>query len=193
VADLEDIDPSFAEPPEDGEEFLPYARDERLARPWAIPGTLGLQHRIGGLEKQDGSGNISYDAENHERMTRLRAEKIEGITRDIPLLKVDADPGATLLVLGWGSSEGPIRAGARRARLEGHKVAIAHLRHLNPLPSNIDEVLRSFDRVIVPELNTGQLSQILRARSLVDVESFSKVRGQPLQASEVEQLIMERQ
>jgi 2-oxoglutarate ferredoxin oxidoreductase subunit alpha len=193
VADLADIDPSFAEPPEDGEEFLPYARDERLARPWAIPGTLGLQHRIGGLEKQDGSGNISYDAENHERMTRLRAEKIEGITRDIPPLKVDADPGATLLVLGWGSSEGPIRAGARRARLEGHKVATAHLRHLNPLPSNIDEVLRSFDRVIVPELNTGQLSQILRARSLVDVESFSKVRGQPLHASEVEQLIMERQ
>jgi 2-oxoglutarate ferredoxin oxidoreductase subunit alpha len=193
VADLGEIDPSFAEPPEDGEEFLPYARDERLARPWAIPGTLGLQHRIGGLEKQDGSGNISYDAENHERMTRLRAEKIEGITRDIPPLKVDADPGATVLVLGWGSSEGPIRAGARRARLEGHKVAIAHLRHLNPLPSNIDEVLRSFDRVVVPELNTGQLSQILRARSLVDVESFSKVRGQPLQAAEIEQLIVERQ
>jgi 2-oxoglutarate/2-oxoacid ferredoxin oxidoreductase subunit alpha len=193
VADLGGIEPGFATPPENGEAFLPYSRDERLARPWAIPGTKGLQHRIGGLEKEDGSGNISYEPENHARMTELRAEKIAGITRDIPPLEVDADPGAKLLVLGWGSSQGAIRAGARRARLDGHKVAIAHLRHLNPMPSNVDEVLRSFDRVLVPEMNTGQLSQILRARSLVDVESYSKVRGQPLQAAEIEHLIVERQ
>src|SRR5207248_10028059 len=179
--------------PEDGEAFLPYARDERLARPWAIPGTPGLQHRIGGLEKEDGSGNISYEPDNHARMTQLRAEKIAGIVRDVPALEVDADPEAKLLVLGWGSSEGAIRAGARRARLAGSRVAIAHLRHLNPLPANVNEVLRSFDRVLVPEMNTGQLSEILRARSLVDVESYSKVRGQPLQAAEIEHLIAERQ
>ena len=193
VADLGKIEPDFAAPAENGEAFLPYARDERLVRPWAIPGTPGLQHRIGGLEKEDGSGNISYEPENHARMTRLRAEKIAGIAGDVPPLAVDADPDAQLLVLGWGSSEGAIRAGARRARLAGHKVAIAHLRHLNPLPSNVDDVLRSFDRVLVPEMNTGQLSVLLRASSLVDVESYSKVRGQPLLAAEIEQLIVERQ
>jgi 2-oxoglutarate ferredoxin oxidoreductase subunit alpha len=193
VAELEEIDPAFATASEDDEPFLPYARDERLARPWAIPGTPGLQHRIGGLEKADLTGNVSYDPDNHERMTELRAQKIAGIARDIPPLEVDADPGAKLLVLGWGSSEGAIRAGARRARLEGFKVATAQLRHLNPLPSNIDQVLRSFDRVLVPELNSGQLSQILRARTLIDIESYSKVRAQPLQASEIERLIVERQ
>ncbi|MFL5822077.1 MAG: 2-oxoacid:acceptor oxidoreductase subunit alpha [Solirubrobacteraceae bacterium] len=193
VADLGAIETDFAPPAEDGEEFLPYVRDDRLARPWAVPGTPGLQHRIGGLEKADRTGNISYDAANHARMTGLRAQKIEGIVRDIPDLKVDADPGAKVLVLGWGSSEGAIRAGARRARLAGHSVATAQLRHLNPLPANIDEVLRSFERVLVPEMNTGQLSQILRARTLLDIESYSKVRGQPLHAAEIEQLIVERQ
>jgi 2-oxoglutarate ferredoxin oxidoreductase subunit alpha len=193
VADLLDIDPDFAAAPPEGEEFMPYARDERLARPWAIPGTEGLQHRIGGLEKADLTGNISYDGANHALMTDLRAQKVAGIAAEIPPLQVDADPEARLLVLGWGSSEGAIRAGARRARLEGCQVATAHLRHLNPLPSNIDEVLRSYDRVLVPEMNMGQLAQILRARTLLDIEPYSKVRGQPLQAAEIEQLIMERQ
>ncbi len=193
VAALGEIEAGFATAPEDGETFLPYARDEWLARPWAIPGTPGLQHRIGGLEKEDGSGNISYDADNHARMTELRGEKIAGIARDVPALEVNADPDASLLVLGWGSSEGAIRAGARRAREAGHKVAIAQLRHLNPMPSNVDDVLRSFDRVLVPEMNSGQLAQLLRARSLVDVESFCKVRGQPIHAAEIEQLIAERQ
>jgi 2-oxoglutarate ferredoxin oxidoreductase subunit alpha len=193
VSALPDIDPGFAAPPADGEEFLPYARDERLARPWAIPGTAGLQHRIGGLEKAHGSGNISYDGANHERMTELRAAKVAGIATDIPPLVVDAEPGANLLVLGWGSSEGAIRAGARRARENGHKVACAHLRHLNPLPVNTGDVLRSFDRVLVPELNSGQLAQLLRARFLVDVESFCKVRGQPLFAADIEREIEARQ
>jgi 2-oxoglutarate ferredoxin oxidoreductase subunit alpha len=194
VADLTDIDPAFAQAPKaDGEPFMPYARDERLARPWAIPGTRGLQHRIGGLEKADGSGNISYDGANHARMTELRDAKVAGIVRDIPPLEVDSEPGARLLVLGWGSSEGPIRAGVRRARLAGHKVASAHLRHLNPLPANTGEVLRSFDRVLVPELNTGQLAQVLRGRFLVDVESFCKVQGQPLFSAEIEKEIEERQ
>jgi 2-oxoglutarate ferredoxin oxidoreductase subunit alpha len=126
-------------------------------------------------------------------MTQLRAAKVAGIVRDVPALEVDADDGAELLVLGWGSSEGAIRAGARRARLEGHKVACAHLRHLNPLPANVGEVLRSYKRVLVPEMNTGQLAQVLRARFLVDVESFSKVRGQPLHSAEIEARIAERQ
>ncbi len=193
VADLPEIDPAFATAPPDGEAFMPYARDEQLSRPWAIPGTPGLQHRIGGLEKADVTGNVSYDGANHARMTELRAAKVAGIVRDVPPLEVDADPDARLLVLGWGSSEGPIRAGARRARLAGHSVACAHLRHLNPLPANTGEVLRSFDRVLVPEMNTGQLSQLLRARFLVDVESFCKVRGQPLHAVEIELQIAERQ
>jgi len=193
VGALPSIDPSFAaaRDGEDEPEFLPYGRDEELARPWAIPGTPGLQHRIGGLEKTDGTGNISYDGANHQLMTDLRAAKVDGI--EVPPLEVDADPGATLLVLGWGSSEGSIRAGVRRARLAGHKVACAHIRHLHPLPPNTGDVLRSFDRVVVPEMNTGQLAQVLRAKYLVDVESFCKVQGLPLYAAEIEREIAERQ
>jgi 2-oxoglutarate ferredoxin oxidoreductase subunit alpha len=193
VAQLPEIDPAFTKGLSVGEAFMPYARDERLARPWAIPGTPGLQHRIGGLEKADVSGNISYDGANHARMTELRDAKVAGIVRDVPPLEVDSDPGARLLVLGWGSSEGPIRAGVQRARQAGHKVASAHLRHLNPLPANTGEVLRAFDRVLVPEMNTGQLAQVLRARFLVDVESFCKVQGQPLFSAEIENEIVERQ
>ncbi|HET7050053.1 MAG TPA: 2-oxoacid:acceptor oxidoreductase subunit alpha [Solirubrobacteraceae bacterium] len=193
VGALPAIDPDFAaaRDGEDEPEFLPYGRDEELARPWAIPGTPGLQHRIGGLEKTDGTGNISYDGANHQLMTDLRAAKVDGI--EVPPLEVDADPDATLLVLGWGSSEGSIRAGVRRARLAGHKVACAHIRHLHPLPPNTGDVLRSFDRVVVPEMNTGQLAQVLRAKYLVDVESFCKVQGLPLYAAEIEREIAERQ
>jgi 2-oxoglutarate ferredoxin oxidoreductase subunit alpha len=193
VEDLPEIEPGFAVARANGEGFLPYARDERLVRPWALPGTPGLQHRIGGLEKSDKTGNISYDPANHARMTELRAAKVAGIARDIPPLTVDHETGARLLVLGWGSSEGAIRAGVRRARLEGHKVACAQLRHVNPLPENTGEVLRSYDRVLVPELNTGQLAQVLRAKFLVDVESFCKVQGQPLFAAEIEREIVARQ
>ncbi len=204
VSGLPEIDPGFASAPANGggahasggdpvEEFLPYARDENLARPWAVPGTPGLQHRIGGLEKSDGTGNISYDPANHARMTELRAAKVAAIGQQVPPLTVDSEPDARLLVLGWGSSQGAIRAGVRRARLEGHKVACAHLRHLNPLPVNTGDVLRSFDRVLVPEMNTGQLAQVLRAKFLIDIESFSKVQGQPLFSGEIEQQIAERQ
>ena len=192
VAALPPIDPGFATPPGDDVEFMPYARDDRLARPWAIPGTAGLQHRIGGLEKADQTGNISYDGANHERMTELRAAKVAGIADELAPLTVDSEPGANLLVLGWGSTEGAIRAGVRRARESGCKVACAQLRHLNPLPSNTRDVLRSFERVLVPELNTGQLSQVLRAKFLVDVESFCKIQGQPLFAAEVAEAIEER-
>jgi 2-oxoglutarate/2-oxoacid ferredoxin oxidoreductase subunit alpha len=193
VGALPEIDADFTTLVEGDEPFQPYQRDERLARPWAIPGTPGLQHRIGGLEKADGSGNISYDGANHARMTELRAEKVAGIARDIPGVTVDSEPGAKLLVLGWGSSEGAIRAGVRRARLAGHKVACAHIHHLNPLPHNIGDVLRSFDRVLVPEMNTGQLAKVLRAKFLIDIESFCKVKGQPIFAAEIEHEIEERQ
>jgi 2-oxoglutarate ferredoxin oxidoreductase subunit alpha len=186
-------DPPTSEPPP----FEPYSRNEHLARPWAIPGTPGLQHRIGGLEKADITGNISYDGANHERMTELRAAKVAAIADEIDPLVVDIDPDpdhpTELLVLGWGSTEGAIRAGARRAREAGHKVAVAHLRHLNPLPANTGDVLRSFERVLVPELNSGHLAMLLRSRFLVDVESFTKIQGQPLYASEMEEEIASRQ
>jgi 2-oxoglutarate ferredoxin oxidoreductase subunit alpha len=191
VEGLPEIDPAFASA-RAGEDFQPYVRDERLARPWALPGTEGLQHRIGGLEKADITGNISYDASNHARMTALRASKVAGIADDIARLEVDADPDASLLVVGWGSSEGAIRAGARRAREAGHKVACAHIRNLNPLPPNTGDVLRAFDRVLVPEMNSGQLAMLLRSRFLVDVESFCKVEGQPIFASEIEREIVAR-
>ena len=189
VAHLPEIDPAFATDTAGEERLLPYSRDDHLARPWAIPGTPGLQHRIGGLEKADGTGHISYDGPNHARMTELRAAKVAGIARELRPLAVNADPGATLLVLGWGSSEGAIRAGVRAARDAGHKVACAHLHHLNPLPPNTGDVLRSFDRVLVPEMNSGQLAFLLRAKFLVDVESYSKVQGQPLFSGEIEREI----
>jgi 2-oxoglutarate/2-oxoacid ferredoxin oxidoreductase subunit alpha len=187
---LPPIDPAFAEP--GAEDFQPYARDEKGARPWAIPGTPGLTHRIGGLEKEDVTGDISYDGANHARMTKIRDSKVAGIAADLPQLEVDEDPGAELLVLGWGSSRGAIRAAARRVRANGHAVAVAHLHYLNPLPTNVGELLRRYDRVLVPEMNTGQLAQILRGKFLVDVESYCKLEGKPLFAAELEREIEER-
>ena len=192
IGDLPSIDPRFAPASEGEEEFLPYERDERLARPWAIPGTPGLAHRIGGLEKEDGAGNITYDPANHALMTGLRAEKIARIAQDIPPLEVDGEDGADLLVVGWGSSYGPIRAGVRRVRERGHKVASAHLYHLNPLPANTGEILRSYPRVLVAETNTGQLAKILRAEFLVDAESHCKLEGEPFLAAEIEHELLER-
>jgi 2-oxoglutarate ferredoxin oxidoreductase subunit alpha len=188
VSSLPEIDPGFAT---EAEGFMPYARDEKLARPWAVPGTPGMRHRIGGLEKEDGTGNISYDPENHERMTALRAERVARV--EVPDLEVDDPDGAELLVLGWGSSYGAIQGAARRVRREQEvNVATAHLRHLSPLPANTGEVLRSYDRVLVPELNTGQLAKVLRAEFLVDCESFSKVTGLPLFTADVVEQILER-
>ncbi|WP_405395242.1 2-oxoacid:acceptor oxidoreductase subunit alpha [Microbispora hainanensis] len=171
--------------------YLPYLRDpETLARPWAVPGTAGLEHRIGGIEKADGTGNISYDPDNHDKMVRLRQAKIDGI--DVPDLTVDDPDGdARVLVLGWGSTYGPIAAAARRVRAAGHKVAQAHLRHLNPLPANTGEVLRSYDKVLLPEINLGQLAMLLRARYLVDVISYNRVRGLPFKAAELASVIQD--
>lgn len=184
------IEPNFADRVHDEDpHFMPYRRDpETLAREWAKPGTPGLEHRIGGLEKDQLSGNVSYDPDNHDEMVRTRADKVAGIVRDIPDLQVD-DPtdDAKLLVLGWGSTYGPITATARRMRKNGHKIATAHLRHLNPMPANVGDVLRRYEHVIVPEMNMGQLAHVLRARYLVDVESYSRVRGLPLSIAELEE------
>jgi len=187
VASLPDIDVEFATAPNDGETFQPYARDpETLARPWALPGTPGLEHRIGGLEKQDVTGNVSYDPDNHDRMTRLRTQKIAGIASAIPELEVDDPEGdADVLVLGWGGTFGPITAGVRRVRRNGWKVAQAHLRYLNPFPRNTGDVLRRYDRVLVPEMNLGQLRKLLRAEFLVDAVGYNRVRGQPFTSSEI--------
>jgi 2-oxoglutarate ferredoxin oxidoreductase subunit alpha len=184
---LPQIDPDFASDPES---FEPYARNADGARPWAIPGTPLLAHRIGGLEKRHITGAIAYDPENHQLMTDLRAAKVAGI--DVPPVELDADEGAELLVVGWGSSYGTIRAALRRVREAGGNVAHAHFRHLNPLPANTGEVLRAFPRVLAAEMNSGQLAEILRARFLVDVEIYGKVQGQPLFAAEVEREIRER-
>jgi len=187
VASLPDIDVEFATAPNDGETFQPYARDpETLARPWALPGTPGLEHRIGGLEKQDVTGNVSYDPDNHDRMTRLRTQKIAGIASAIPELEVDDPEGdADVLVLGWGGTFGPITAGVRRVRRNGSKVAQAHLRYLNPFPRNTGDVLRRYDKVLVPEMNLGQLRKLLRAEFLVDAVGYNRVRGQPFTSSEI--------
>jgi 2-oxoglutarate/2-oxoacid ferredoxin oxidoreductase subunit alpha len=190
--EIEPIDPRFAEDPNAGDEFLPYLRDERGARPWAIPGTPGLQHRLGGLEKEHGSGQVSYDPVNHALMTRLRAEKLESLARELPPLRLDADEGAELLVLGWGSTAGVIGAAARRVRQRGIPLATAHLRALEPMPANTDEVLGCFPKVLVPELNTGQLLSLVRDRFLVDATGFNKVEGLPILAEELEQAILER-
>jgi 2-oxoglutarate ferredoxin oxidoreductase subunit alpha len=192
LADLPELDPKFATGPNEGGSFMPYLRDENLARPWAVPGTPGLEHRIGGLEKEHGSGNISYEPDNHSLMTRLRAERILKIADDIPDLVVDGDDGADVLVLGWGSSYGTIRAAARRVRTAGRKIAVAHLQHLSPLPRNTGEVVRSFRKVIVPEMNMGQLVKIIRAEFLVDADSVTKVEGLPFFAEELEREILER-
>jgi 2-oxoglutarate/2-oxoacid ferredoxin oxidoreductase subunit alpha len=192
AAALPEIDPGFATGPNDGGTFLPYLRDERLARPWAPPGTKGLQHVIGGLEKEDRTGNINYEADNHARMTRLRAERIAGIADDIGELEVDDEEGAEMLVLGWGSTFGAIKGAVRRVRRRGRKVARAHLYHLNPLPRNTGEVVRRYPKVLIPETNTGQLSKIIRAEFLVDAESYTKVEGLPIFAEELDDAIMER-
>ena len=167
--------------------FLPYDRDpETLARPWVVPGTPGLEHRIGGLEKLDGLGTVSYDPDNHHRMSLLRAEKVARIARDIAPLEVFGPPQGDLLILGWGSTYGAIRSAVERLQARGKKVAHAHLRHLHPFPSNTGEVVRSYRTVLIPEINLGQLRTVIRAEFLVDAIGFNLVRGKPFAISEIE-------
>jgi 2-oxoglutarate/2-oxoacid ferredoxin oxidoreductase subunit alpha len=188
--------PSFDTPTPSGADrgqppFQPYARDpETLARPWAIPGTAGLEHRIGGLEKGDGHGNISYDPANHDFMVRIRQAKVERIADSLPPLEIDDPSGeAKVLVLGWGSAYGPIGAACRRVRRAGYHVAQTHLRHLNPFPHDLGEILKRYDKVLVPEMNLGQLSMLLRAKYLVDVVGYNYVYGLPLKAAELAEAV----
>ncbi|MFE7174694.1 2-oxoacid:acceptor oxidoreductase subunit alpha [Streptomyces sp. NPDC057616] len=189
TAELPDLTVQFTTRPnhtlDDGTEvFWPYKRDPHtLARPWAIPGTPGLEHRIGGIEKQDGTGNISYDPANHDVMVRTRQAKIDGIT--VPDLTVDDPHGARTLVLGWGSTYGPITAAVRRLRTAGESIAQAHLRHLNPFPRNLGTVLKRYDKVVIPEMNLGQLATLIRAKYLVDVRSCTQVNGMPFKAEQL--------
>nr|WP_183099186.1 2-oxoacid:acceptor oxidoreductase subunit alpha [Nocardioides pelophilus] len=207
IDDLPAIDPDFATAlnhvskkaaaaQEDGsaaepDEFWPYLRDEEtLARPWAIPGTPGLEHRIGGLEKGDGHGNIAYDPANHDFMVRIRQAKVQAIAKSLPPLEVDDPSGeAKVLVIGWGSTYGPIGAACRRVRRAGYQVAQTHLRHLNPFPDDLGDILKRYDRVLVPEMNLGQLSKMLRAEYLVDAIGYNHVRGLPLKAAELAEAI----
>jgi 2-oxoglutarate ferredoxin oxidoreductase subunit alpha len=198
VETLPSIEPNFATGPNhtdaDGNpEFWPFLRDpQTLARPWAIPGTAGLEHRIGGLEKADGTGAISYDSDNHDRMVRLRQAKVDAIADTIDPITVDDPSGkARVLIIGWGSTYGPIGAACQIARRQGYEVAQAHLRHLNPFPSNLGDVLKSYDWVIVPEMNLGQLSLLLRAKYLVDTVNYNQVRGLPFKSAELVSVITE--
>jgi 2-oxoglutarate ferredoxin oxidoreductase subunit alpha len=191
--DLPDISTPFATELNHDGEFWPYLRDpETLARPWAIPGTPGLMHRVGGLEKADGSGNVDYDPANHDAMCRIRAAKVAGIAADIPPVEVDdPDGNASVLVVGWGSTWGQIKAAIRNVRTSGKQVAHAHLVHLNPFPANLGEVLARYDRVLVPEMNLGQLSRLLRAEYLVDATGLNQVKGIPFKAAEIQAKILE--
>jgi 2-oxoglutarate/2-oxoacid ferredoxin oxidoreductase subunit alpha len=183
---LPEIGVEFATAPNQDGAFMPYLRDpQTLARPWAVPGTPGLEHRLGGLEKADVTGNVSYDPDNHDYMVRIRAQKVAGIAADIPELEVDHDEGAKLLVLAWGGTYGSVTAAVRRVRRGGGKVAQAHLRHLNPFPRNLGDVLRSYDRVLIPEMNLGQLLRLVRAEFLVDAAGYNRVRGLPFTSAEL--------
>lgn len=190
IDSLPDIPVAFAtefnQTNEDGDGvFWPYLRDEKLVRPWAVPGTPGLMHRVGGLEKADGTGNVSYDPANHGLMTDLREDRIARIAEDLPPVEVDSDEGAKVLVVGWGSTWGAIRGAVRRLREAGRPIAHVHLTHMHPFAKNLGEILRAYETVIVPELNKGQLVKLLRAEYLVDAQSLTKVIGQPFTAGEI--------
>ncbi|HYX41551.1 MAG TPA: 2-oxoacid:acceptor oxidoreductase subunit alpha, partial [Pyrinomonadaceae bacterium] len=189
IEELPKIEVKFADDPSN---FLPYARDpETLARPYAVPGTPGLEHRIGGIEKQHITGNVSYDPENHEFMVRMRQAKVDRVAQDIPDVEVFGAKTGRVLVLGWGSTYGAITSAVERMQRAGHSVSSAHLRHLNPFPQNLGAVLAGFDKVIIPEMNLGQLCTMIRAKYLVDAVAFSKVKGRPFQIREIERKVEE--
>jgi 2-oxoglutarate ferredoxin oxidoreductase subunit alpha len=187
VSQLPEIPVRFETNPRD---FQPYRRDpQTLARPWAVPGTAGLEHRIGGLEKQDVTGNVNYEALNHERMVRLRAEKVAAIVQEVPDVAPEGDDSGDLLIVSWGSTSGPITAALTSERLKGHRIGHVHLRYLNPLPKNLGDVLMRYDKVLVPEMNMGQLVMVLRAKYLVDAQGYNKIQGKPFKTSELERKI----
>jgi 2-oxoglutarate ferredoxin oxidoreductase subunit alpha len=175
----------------DKEGFAPYLRDENLSRPWVKPGTPGLEHRIGGLEKANISGMVSYDGDNHDLMVKIRDKKVKNIAKDIPDLQLDGEPNGELLILGWGGTYGAITEAVIKARVAGYKVSQAHLKYLNPFPANTGKVLSGFKKILIPEINLGQLAKIIRSEFLVPVEQFNVVRGLPFRVSEIEGKIKE--
>ncbi|MEZ5012967.1 MAG: 2-oxoacid:acceptor oxidoreductase subunit alpha [Chitinophagales bacterium] len=190
-ADLPEIEVKFAEPLKEGEQFFPYWRDEKLSRPWAIPGTKGLEHRIGGLEKANLTGNISYEPDNHEEMVKLREEKVERIADYIPLQQIDAGPSkGKVLVLGWGSTYGAIQSAVNHLLSDGYEVAHAHLRYLKPFPKNLGEILYAFDKVIIPEINNGQLVKVIRDKFMIPAIAYNKIKGVPITSQELIEVIL---
>ncbi|MCB0696379.1 MAG: 2-oxoglutarate ferredoxin oxidoreductase subunit alpha, partial [Chitinophagaceae bacterium] len=194
-ADLKPIEVRFKKGLDDGEDqFLPYKRDEKLVRAWAVPGTPGLEHRIGGLEKEDITGNVSYDTENHQHMVKLREEKVERIADYIPLQTLDSGPEkGDVLVLGWGSTYGAIKSATKELQNKGVSVAHAHLRHMRPFPKNLGEIIGNYKKVLIPEINNGQLIKIIRDKYLVDAKGYNKIKGVPITRAElvdaIEQLL----
>ncbi len=188
VNELSDIPVKFRT---EKEGYAPYLRDENLARPWVKPGTPGLEHRVGGLEKANITGNVSYDPDNHDLMIKLREKKVKGIAKDIPALAVDGDQSGDLIVLGWGGTYGAIKEAVIKARSKGYKVSQAHLKYLNPFPANTEKVLKSFKKVLIPEINLGQLAKLIRSEYLIPVEQFNVVRGLPFRVSDIENKIIE--
>ena len=200
AADLPELKVTFAKNElKDGESFLPYKRNEKLARPWAIPGTKGLEHRVGGIEKENETGNISYDPENHQLMVKLRQAKVDKIADYIPLQTIDngnlpagqAGAKGKLLVLGWGSTYGSIKTAIRELIADGYDVAHAHVKYLNPFPKNLGELLKSYDQVLIPELNNGQLIKIIRDKYFIDAKGLNKIQGMPFTSEELKSKIIE--
>lgn len=192
--DLKDIKADFAKERlgEDAEEFLPYKRDERLVRKWALPGTKGLEHRIGGIEKEWETGNVSYDPENHQRMVKVRAEKIAKIADHIPLQKIDTGKEkGHVLVIGWGSTYGVIKTAVRDCIAQGMEVSHTHIRYIEPMPKNLGEIIKNFDKVLIPEMNNGQLIKLIRDKFLVDAKGLNKIKGIPFATSEIVEAIQE--
>ena len=185
LADLPKVEVDHPGPLANGDEFMPYERDERLARPWAVPGTPGLMHRIGGLEKQDITGNVSYDPDNHEHMCRTRAQKVANIADDVPLQQLDGPDSGDLLVLNWGGTYGACATAVHHAQMADKEVSHCHLRYLNPLPRNLESILGKFQRVMIPELNMGQLSVMIRSQFLIDTIGLNKIQGKPFSVSEI--------
>jgi len=191
IQDLPTIKTNFAKPMENGEQFHPYTRDENLSRPWAVPGTKGLEHRIGGLEKEHITGNVSYNPENHQMMTKLRAQKVANIANFLPEQKIELGPEkGKLLVMGWGSTYGVIRSVVRELLEEGHEVSFTHLRSLNPFPRNLEQILRSYEHVLIPEINDGQLVHIIRSTFLINPKGFHKIKGQPIFKTELKDAVL---
>lgn len=193
AADLPDLKVSFAKNNlKEGEKFLPYKRNEKLAREWAIPGTKGLEHRVGGIEKENETGNISYDPENHELMVKIRQQKVDNIANYIPLQTIDnGNAKGKLLILGWGSTYGSIKTAVREAIADGHDVSHAHVKYMNPLPKNLAEIIKGFDKVLIPEMNNGQLIKIIRDKYLVDAKGLNKIKGMPFTSAEIKEKIVE--